>query len=132
MNTNLRTLSEEIQKIVENRIRLEILKEQEVRLNKEISLVRNKIRRLEIAKTAKKPRVTKIRPRRGKKSAKALLVEVFKRTKRPMKAKELTRKLLQRGFRTARKDPSKTIDSALRANPKLFRKVAPGTFELIS
>jgi len=132
MNTNLRTLSEEIRKMVEKRIRLEILKEQEVRLNKEISLVRNKIRRLEIAKTAKKPRVTKIRPRRGKKSAKALLVEVFKRTKRPMKAKELTRKLLQRGFRTARKDPSKTIDSALRANPKLFRKVAPGTFELIS
>jgi len=132
MNTNFRTLSEEIRKMVEKRIRLEILKEQEVRLNKEISLVRNKIRRLEIAKTAKKPRVTKIRPRRGKKSAKALLVEVFKRTKRPMKAKELTRKLLQRGFRTARKDPSKTIDSALRANPKLFRKVAPGTFELIS
>jgi hypothetical protein len=132
MNTNLRTLSEEIRKMVENRIRLEILKEQESRLNKEISLVRNEIRRLEIGKIEKKPKVSKIRLRRGKKSAKALLVEVFKRTKRPMKAKELTRKLLQRGFRTARKDPSKTIDSALRANPKLFRKVAPGTFELIS
>jgi hypothetical protein len=132
MNTNLRTLSEEIRKMVEKRIRLEILKEQEVRLNKEISLVRNKIRRLEIGRIEKKPKVSKIRLRRGKKSAKALLVEVFKRTKRPMKAKELTRKLLQRGFRTARKDPSKTIDSALRANPKLFRKVAPGTFELIS
>jgi hypothetical protein len=117
--------------MVEKRIRLEILKEQESRLNKEISVVRNEIRRLEIGKIEKKPKVTKIRLRRGKKSVKALLVEVFKRTKRPMKAKELTRKLLQRGFRTARKDPSKTIDSALRANPKLFRKVAPGTFELI-
>jgi HB1, ASXL, restriction endonuclease HTH domain len=131
MATNIKNLSEEIRKMIEKSIRLEILKEQEARLNKEVSVVRNEIRRLEIAKTAKKPRVAKIRPRRGKKSAKALLVEVFKRTKRPMKAKELTKKLLQRGFRTARKDPSKTIDSALRSNPKLFRKTAPGTFELI-
>ena len=131
MATNIKNLSEEIRKMVEKSIRLEILKGQEARLRKEITAVQKEIGRLEITKTAKKPRVTKIRPRRGKKSAKALLVEVFKRTKRPMKAKELTKKLLERGFRTVRKDPSKTIDTALRSNPKLFRKTAPGTFELI-
>ena len=131
MYPNVKNLSEEIRKMVERRIRLEILKEQEAHLRKEITAVQKEIGRLEIAKTAKKPRVTKIHPRRGKKSAKALLVEVFNRTKRPMKVKELTKKLLQRGFRTARKDSSMTIDSALRANSKLFRKTAPGTFELI-
>jgi predicted nucleic acid-binding Zn-ribbon protein len=131
MATNIKNLSEEIRKMVEKSIRLEILKEQEAWLRKEITAVQKEIGRLEIARTAKKPSVTKIRPRRGKKSAKTLLVEVFKRTKRPMKVKELTKKLLQRGFRTARKDTSMTVDTALRANPKLFRKTAPGTFELI-
>jgi actin-like ATPase involved in cell morphogenesis len=136
MNTNIRTLSEEIRKMVEKRIRLEILKDRETRLKKEITAVQNEIKRLEMAirlrRIERKPKVTKIRLRRTGKSAKAMLVEVFKRTKRPMKVKELTRRLLQRGFRTARKDPSMTVDSALRVNPKLFRKIAPGTFELIS
>jgi|UniRef100_A0A7C6E9Z1 hypothetical protein len=131
MKPNIKNLSQEIGKIVENRIRLEILKEQATRLEKELATIRQEIEKIEIGKVARKTRVVKVRRPRGEKSAKELIIEVFKRTKRPMKAKELTEKLLERGFRSHREDPSRTVDSALRANPDLFRKVAPGTFELI-
>jgi hypothetical protein len=132
MNTNIKTLSEEIRKMVEKRIRLEILKEQEARLEKKISTVQKEIKKLEVHKVEKKPKATKISFRRAKKSTRMMLVEVFKRNRRPMKVKELTKKLLQKGYRTGRKDPSLTVDATLRVNTKLFKKTAPGTFELIS
>lgn len=133
MRTKIKSLSQEIGTMVEKRIRLEILKEQAARLDKELAAIHKEIANLETGQAKMKPKamVRKIRRRRGEKSARDLIVEVLKRAKRPMKAKELTKKLLARGFRSDRKDPSRTVDSALRANPHLFRKVAPGTFELI-
>ncbi|MEO0115898.1 MAG: HTH domain-containing protein [candidate division WOR-3 bacterium] len=136
MRTKIKSLSQEIGTMVEKRIRLEILKEQAARLNKELTALNKEIARLEIGEVKKRPlaKVVKIRRggrRRGEKSVKELIVEVLKRAKRPMKPKELTEKVIALGFRSTRKEPSRTVDSALRANPHLFRKVAPGTFELI-
>lgn len=127
MKESIKNLTQEIEKMVERRIRLEILKEQEMRLKKEMATVQKEIARLTVGKPTPVPKAKKI----AGKSAKALLIEVFKRNKRPMNVKELTRKLLKKGYRVTRDDPSKTVDSALRANPDLFKKVAPGTFEYI-
>jgi hypothetical protein len=47
-----------------------------------------------------------------------------------MTIKELTKAILRKGWKTARKYPTKTVDAALRNNPQEFRRTAPSTFEL--
>jgi hypothetical protein len=64
-------------------------------------------------------------------SARGLIIQTLKHAKRPMTVKELTKVVLRKGWKTERKDPSRTVDAALRKNPKYFRHTAPGTFELI-
>ncbi|MDH5187088.1 MAG: winged helix-turn-helix domain-containing protein [candidate division WOR-3 bacterium] len=128
MDAYIRTFSENIRKMIERQLRIKILKEQEAHLKKEMVTVQNEIKRLQTGKITKRAKPKK--PAKAKKSTRTMLVEVLKRTKRPMTVKELTRKLLERGYRSARKDQTLTVDSILRANPKYFRKTAPSTFEI--
>jgi hypothetical protein len=78
----------------------------------------------------KKAGVT-LRQRAGYKSVRTMMVEAMSKERRPMTIAELTRILLRKGFKSTRKEPYKTVDVTLRSNPALFRKIAPGAFELI-
>jgi hypothetical protein len=69
------------------------------------------------------------RPVRGA-SARALITRTLKYTRHPMTIKELTKAILRRGWKSARKYPVKTVDATLRTNPQDFRRTAPSTFEL--
>lgn len=129
MNIYPKILSEDIRKMLEKRLRIEILRARETSLKKELVSVQNEINRLLGAKIEAKPKL--MRPPKAAKPVRTMLVEVLKRTKRPMMVKELTKKLLQQGYRSSRKDPNRTVDTTLRANPQLFRKTVPSTFELI-
>ncbi|OYD16589.1 hypothetical protein CH330_02390 [candidate division WOR-3 bacterium JGI_Cruoil_03_51_56] len=140
---SLMTITEEIGKVLEKNLRVELLKEREAQLQKELESVQRQLNMLGTTAPKPKPIVPQkprpasrtqrpvFRSRPIQKSARALIIETMKRTKRPMTVKELTRALLRRGFKSTRKRPRKTIDSALRNNPACFRKTAPSTFRLI-
>jgi hypothetical protein len=63
-------------------------------------------------------------------SARALIIRTLKHSGRPMTIKELTKAILRRGWKSARKYPAKTVDATLRTHPQDFRRTAPSTFEL--
>ena len=49
----------------------------------------------------------------------------------PMDYKEITRRILKKGYRTATATTEKSVNSYLSTNPNLFRIVGKGTYELI-
>jgi hypothetical protein len=144
----MRKLTKEIGAVIERNLRAEILHERKAMLETELAKVRAELGQLgqprEIAarrpiKRAWKPApVARATPKPGpsgrrlpSNSAHSLIIQALKHAKHPMTIKELTKVILQKGWKTVRKDPSKTVDVALRNNPEDFRRTAPSTFELI-
>ena len=133
MKINILSLSKGISSAIEKHVRLEILREREAILRKELAIVQSQINGLTGREIERKvaPQRRKIVSRKQSKSVRALLIETLKRTKGPMKAKDLTRLVIRKGYRSARKDPGKTVDTILRKYKEMFKKVAPSTFQLI-
>ena len=143
MNESMKRITAEVTAVIERSIREELLREREAKLVAELEAVRAEIGRLDgkqqvlsgvrepasVPVPATKPTLDTRPTRRG--SAHRLLIDVLKNAKQPMRTKELTKALIRRGWKTARKDPSRTVDAALRNNPGDFRRIAPGEFELI-
>ncbi len=144
----MRKLTKEINAAIERNLRAELLHERRTMLETELAKVRAELGQLGQPRqvAARRPirRAPKPAPvaratrksvptgRRGQSdSARGLILRTLKYAKRPMTIKELTKVLLRKGWTTERKDPSRTVDAALRKNPKYFRHTAPGTFELI-
>ena len=144
----MRKLTKEIGAVIERNLRAELLHERKAMLEAELAKVRTELGQLGAPRPvgAKRPirrawkpaRVARstARPAAGGRrlqsnSARSLIIQTLKRAKRPMTIKELTKVILQKGWKTVRKDPSKTVDVALRHNPEDFRRTAPSTFELI-
>ena len=144
----MRKLTKEIGAVIERNLRAEILHERKTMLEAELAKVRAELGQLgqprQVAarrpiQRARKPApVARATPKPGPSgrrvqgnSARGLIIQTLKYAKRPMTVKELTRVVLRKGWKTERKDPSRTVDAALRKNPKYFRHTAPGTFELI-
>jgi hypothetical protein len=138
----MRKLTKEISAVIERNLRAEILHERKAMLEAELVKVRAELAQLGAGRPApsraKKPvsRVRRLsrpgaRTRRMQgSSARSLIIETLKRTKRPMTITELTKTILRKGWKSERKNPSKTVDVALRHNPDDFRRTAPSTFEL--
>jgi len=144
----MRKLTKEIGAVIERNLRAEILHERRTMLETELAKVRAELGQLgqprKVAarrpiRRARKPTpvaraASKTGPsgrRAQSNSARGLILQTLKHAKRPMTVKELTKVVLRKGWKTERKDPSRTVDAALRKNPKNFRHTAPGTFELI-
>jgi len=144
----MRKLTKEIGAVIERNLRAEILHERRTMLETELAKVRAELGQLgqprKVAarrpiRRARKPTpvaraASKTGPsgrRAQSNSARGLILQTLKHAKRPMTVKELTKVVLRKGWKTERKDPSRTVDAALRKNPKYFRHTAPGTFELI-
>ncbi|MEO0079829.1 MAG: HTH domain-containing protein [candidate division WOR-3 bacterium] len=127
---SLQVITREIEKVIEKNLRIELLKEREAQLRKELALVQKRLAGLSVAPAVRR-KVPEGKPRLKPGSASSMIVEVMKRTRRPMTVKELTRILLRKGYKSRREQPSKTVDAALRHNPKIFKRVAPNTFTLI-
>lgn len=143
MESSVRRISDEIAAVLERNLRRELIREREAALSRELESVRAELSRLGATRPARpKARQPKQstqplaepqaggRPQQGP-SARVLIVETLKRTRRPMTIHELTKAILARGWKSTRDDPSKTVDVALRHNPRFFRRVAPGTFRLV-
>ena len=144
----VRKLTKEISAVIERNLRAEILHERRTMLETELAKVRAELGQLSQPRQAGSRRpirrarrpapVARATPKPGSggrrvqsNSARNFIIQTLKRTKRPMTIKELTKTILRRGWKTARNDPSKTVDVALRNNPEDFRRTAPSTFELI-
>jgi hypothetical protein len=143
----MRKLTKEIGAVIERNLRAEILHERKVMLETELAKVRAELGQLGQPRNvavrrpilrARKPAVKRATRKPGpsgrriqSNSAHSLIIQVLKRAKRPMTIKELTKTILRKGWKTERKEPTKTVDVALRNNPEDFRRTAPSTFELI-
>ena len=140
MDERVNRITAEIAAVVERNLRQELLREREAMLRKELETVRSELGRL---REAGRIRPTAPRPASGipvpepaesksirNDSARALLIRTLKRAGHPMTIKELTQAIRRRGWKSERKDPSKTVDVALRHNPQDFRRTGPGTFTL--
>jgi len=144
----MRKLTKEIGAVIERNLRAEILHERKAMLETELAKVRAELGQLgqprqvatrrPIHRTRKPSPVARATRRPGPSgrrlpgnSAHSLIIQTLKRAKHPMTIKELTKVILRKGWKTERKDPSKTVDAALRNNPEDFRRTAPSTFELI-
>jgi len=142
LDERVKRITDEIAAVVERNLRVELLREREAMLLAELGAVRAELGTAAVARpvrrVARKPvRLSRPQPKprpglrapRGA-SAHALIVRTLKYAKRPMTIKELTSAILKKGWKSSRKDPSKTVDAALRNNPQEFRRTAPGTFDL--
>ncbi len=141
MQTSLKAITLEIERVIEKNLRIELLKERRTQLSKELVAIEQQLRLL-APRTAtprrpvlrKKP-ATPARPDHGhgpgNKSVRIMLIEALKRTRRPMTVKELTATLKKRGYRFKAVQPENTVDNMLRLHKKLFRRTAPNTFTLI-
>ncbi len=142
MDNRVNRITAEIAAVVERNLRRELLREREAMLRSELEAVRAELGRIgagrPIHRAARKPVLGShpqpklpgsSRPMRGA-SARALITRTLKHSRRPMTIKELTKAILRKGWKTTRKYPSKTVDAALRNNPRDFRRTAPSTFEL--
>jgi hypothetical protein len=142
MDSRVNRITAEIAAVVERNLRRELLREREAMLRKELETVRSELGRLSGAGLVRPslprpvtggPRPTQ-RPAESKpmrsESARALIIQTLKRSGRPMTIKELTKAIARKGWKSERKDPTKTVDVALRHNPQDFRRTAPGTFAL--
>jgi hypothetical protein len=144
----MRKLTKEIGAVIERNLRAEILHERKTMLEAELAKVRAELGQLgqprkiaarrPIRRAWKPAPVARATPKPGPRgrrlpgnSAHSLIIQALKRAKRPMTIKELTKTILRKGWKTERKEPSKTVDAALRNNPEDFRRTAPSTFELI-
>jgi hypothetical protein len=144
----MRKLTREINAAIERNLRAEILHERKAMLETELAKVRGELGQLgqprkvavrrPILRARKPAKVARATPKPGPtgrrvkgNSTRGLIIRTLKYAKRPMTIKELTKAVLRKGWKTERKDPSRTIDAALRKNPRFFRHTAPGTFELI-
>jgi len=154
-------ITREIEELIERNLRIEMLKAREAQLEQELADIRRQLAgtgrgaaRRAVAKprrsaatarpshrTPKAPQTRRLKPekvggvtfrrRTGFKSVRTMLIETMSRHRKPMKVKRLFQILQLKGWKATRKDPSRTIDAVLRNNPTIFRKAAPGTFELI-
>jgi hypothetical protein len=142
MDERVSRITAEIAAVVEKNLRRELLREREAMLRSELEAVRAELGRIgtgrPIQRAARKPVIksqpqpklqTSSRPVRGA-SARALIIRTLKHSRRPMTIKELTKAILRRGWKSARKYPSKTVDATLRTHPQDFRRTAPSTFGL--
>ncbi len=138
---SLKAITLEIERVIEKNLRTELLKERRSQLKKELVAIERQLRLL-APRAATPPRpAPRKRPAKpegptrglgpGHKSVRVMLIEAFKRTRRPMKTEELTATLKKRGYRFKRARPQKTVDNILRRHRKVFRKTAPNTFALI-
>jgi hypothetical protein len=71
------------------------------------------------------------RHRVGARSVRTMLIETMSRHRQPMRVKRLGQILRRKGWKSTRKEPTRTIDAVLRNNPSIFRKIAPGQFVLV-
>jgi hypothetical protein len=142
LDNRVKRITDEIAAVVERNLRQELLREREATLRSELEAIRAELGRTgagrPVHRAARKlvrgsrpqPKLpASSRPVRGA-STRALIIQTLKYSRRPMTTKELTKALLQKGWKTIRKYPSKTVDAALRKNPRGFRQTAPSTFEL--
>jgi hypothetical protein len=144
----MRKLTKEIGAVIERNLRAEILHERKTMLEAELAKVRTELGQLgrphpaaakrPIRRARKPARVSRAAPKAGPSgrrvhgnSARGLIIQTLKHAKHPMTIKELTKTILRKGWKTDRKNPTKTVDAALRNNPGDFRRTAPSTFELI-
>jgi hypothetical protein len=143
MNESVKRMTEEITAVIERGLREELLHQREAALEVELTAVRDEIDRLggkvqtppkavkPVSAPVPAPKPVPANRPISNKSAHVLLMEVLKDTRRPMTIRELTNAIIRRGWQTARADPSKTVDVALRTNVRDFRRTSPGTFDLI-
>ena len=157
----LSAITREIEEVIERNLRIEMLKARAAQLEQELADVRSQLAgtgRKTARRAVVKPRRAraparpspktpgapqtrrlvaeevggvKFRHRAGFKSIRTMVIETMSRHRKPMKVKRLFQILTLKGWKTTRKNPSRTIGTVLRNNPKIFRKTAPGTFELI-
>ena len=135
----MRKLTKEIGAVVESNLRAEILHERRAMLEAELAKVRAElgllgkphpaIVRRPVRRATRTVRADANVARPG--SAHALMMNILKRTGKPMTINELTVALKRRGWKSLRSDPKKSVDVAVRKFTADFRKVRPGTFELI-
>lgn len=60
---------------------------------------------------------------------KMLMIDILKRSK-PLHYREITKRLIARGYKFHRKEPERSVYITIKRNPKLFKKVKPATFKL--
>ena len=142
MDERVNRITAEIAEVVERNLRRELLREREAMLRSELESVRAELGRIgagqptyraarkPVLKSQPQPKLpASSRPVRGA-SARALIIRTLKHSGRPMTITELTKAILRRGWKSARKYPVKTVDATLRTHPQDFRRTAPSTFEL--
>ncbi len=73
---------------------------------------------------------TKKQLKKKRLTIKMLIIDILKKSKKPMHYRELTKRLKARGYKFHRKEPERSVYITIRRNPKIFKKTAPATFRL--
>lgn len=61
---------------------------------------------------------------------KMLMIDILKKSKKPLHYREITKRLKARGFRFHRKEPERSVYITIKRNLNIFKKTKPATFKL--
>jgi len=61
---------------------------------------------------------------------KMLMLDILKKSKKPLHYREITKRLKARGYRFHRKEPERSVYITIKRNPRIFKKTKPATFKL--
>jgi len=68
--------------------------------------------------------------KKRKLSIRELTIDILKRSKTPLHYREITKRLIKRGYRFHRKDPERSAYIIINRYPKIFKKTKPATYRL--
>lgn len=81
----------------------------------------------------KKIRRAKKKTKRAKKKKMSIrehVIDILKRSKKPLHYRDLTKRIKKRGYRFHRKDPERSVYIIINRYPKIFKKTKPATYKL--
>lgn len=63
-------------------------------------------------------------------TTKELIIEILKRSSTPLHYREITKRLIKRGYKFHRKEPERTVYITINRHLDIFKKVKPATYRL--
>ncbi|GEM_PF-2192374 len=120
-----------ISEVIEKEVRLQVLKEQKARLEKELRLTEAEITKLESRKPLRKVARGPVPRIRGQRSLRLIALGILKRAKKPLHIDEILKRVKRTGYRSRAKSLRVVLYNMLIVNRRFFRRVAEGTFEAV-
>jgi len=81
-------------------------------------------------KKTKKIKKKVVKKPKKKPSIRELTIDILKKTRVPLHYREITKRIIKKGYKFHRQDPERSVYITINRFPKLFKKVKPATYRL--